>query len=189
VRAGSNYSFLTQKERDNETGLDYFGARYYTSTQGRFVSIDPLMRSASIGDPQSFNRYSYVLNNPLVLDDPDGRCPKGKKCYKDEKGFEYYDDEEGNPVSVTETSAPKRSLPSAVLILTTETQAPYEIIYRSTKVIRVAPRVAPTVPTRSVGFFGKLLGAFGIILASPISTGCGDTRSRWCRMEMVGVSP
>src|SRR5437762_5866190 len=63
---------LTQKERDNETGLDYFGARYFASTQGRFISVDPLGASAIVSDPQSFNRYTYVLNNPLKYVDPDG---------------------------------------------------------------------------------------------------------------------
>jgi RHS repeat-associated protein len=65
---------FTQKERDIETGLDYFGARYYASTQGRFTGADPI----SIGvdrlfDPQRFNRYAYVRNNPLMFTDPDGR--------------------------------------------------------------------------------------------------------------------
>jgi RHS repeat-associated protein len=63
---------FTLKERDSETGLDYFLARYYSSTTGRFTSAD------SIGgtrlDPQSLNLYSYVLNNPLVLIDPDGHA-------------------------------------------------------------------------------------------------------------------
>jgi RHS repeat-associated protein len=70
--AGTNYTFLTQKERDIETGLDYFGERYYASTQGRFISVDPLGASAIVSDPQSFNRYTYVLNNPLKYVDPDG---------------------------------------------------------------------------------------------------------------------
>jgi RHS repeat-associated protein len=68
----SNYPFLTQKERDNETGLDYFGARYYASTQGRFTSPDPGNAGADEGDPQSWNGYAYSLNNPLRFIDPDG---------------------------------------------------------------------------------------------------------------------
>jgi hypothetical protein len=52
--------------------LDYFGARYFASTQGRFTSPDPLLSSGTVEDPQSWNRYSYVLNNPLRLIDPDG---------------------------------------------------------------------------------------------------------------------
>jgi RHS repeat-associated protein len=66
---------FTQKERDIETGLDYFGARYYSSTQGRFTSIDPENYQAMLDltDPQSWNAYSYVNNNPLGRVDPDGK--------------------------------------------------------------------------------------------------------------------
>lgn len=63
---------FTGKERDNETGLDYFLARYYSSQQGRFISPDPLSASAHPNIPQGWNCYSYVLNNPLKLVDPDG---------------------------------------------------------------------------------------------------------------------
>jgi RHS repeat-associated protein len=63
---------FTQKERDVETGLDYFDARYFAATQGRFTSVDPLLESADPLMPQSWNRYSYVLNNPLVYTDPTG---------------------------------------------------------------------------------------------------------------------
>jgi RHS repeat-associated protein len=63
---------FTQKERDLETGLDYFLARYYSSTQGRFTSPDPLYASGRPVAPQSWNRYSYVLNKPLSLTDPNG---------------------------------------------------------------------------------------------------------------------
>jgi RHS repeat-associated protein len=63
---------FTQKERDIETGLDYFGARYFASAQGRFTTADPLMSSGTVENPQSWNRYSYVLNHPLELTDPLG---------------------------------------------------------------------------------------------------------------------
>jgi RHS repeat-associated protein len=63
---------FTQKERDNETGLDYFLARYYASTQGRFTTPDPLLASGTIYDPQTWNRYAYTLNNPLRFVDPTG---------------------------------------------------------------------------------------------------------------------
>src|SRR6185503_3204133 len=63
------------KERDNESGLDYFGARYYSGAQGRFTSVDPGNYQArrTPNDPQSWNGYSYVNNNPLVRVDLDGR--------------------------------------------------------------------------------------------------------------------
>ena len=63
---------LRGKERDAETGLDYFGARYFGGGMGRFTSPDPLMASAVPELPQSWNRYSYVLNNPLRYIDPTG---------------------------------------------------------------------------------------------------------------------
>ncbi len=63
---------FTQYERDNETGLDYANARYCSSSQGRFTSPDPLMASAKATDPQRWNRYSYVVNNPLKFVDPSG---------------------------------------------------------------------------------------------------------------------
>jgi RHS repeat-associated protein len=65
---------FTQKERDNETGLDYFGARYYSSTQGRFTSPDFPLIDQWESNPQSWNLYSYVRNNPLKLVDPTGNA-------------------------------------------------------------------------------------------------------------------
>ena len=66
---------FTQKERDTETGLDYFVARYYSSPQGRFTSVDPSRASAAPNDPQSWNRYSYALNKPLAYVDKNGKWP------------------------------------------------------------------------------------------------------------------
>lgn len=58
-----------------ETGLDYFGARYYASTQGRFTSVDPSRKSIHPLNPQTWNRYSYTYNNPLTLVDDNGKWP------------------------------------------------------------------------------------------------------------------
>ena len=66
---------FTGKERDAESGLDYFGARYYHSVAGRFLSVDPVLDSADPINPQSWNRYAYTFNNPLKYVDPDGLCP------------------------------------------------------------------------------------------------------------------
>jgi RHS repeat-associated protein len=75
--AGTAAQRFTGKERDAETGLDYFGARYYASRTGRFTTVDPVMPiEDALLDPQRWNRYSYVMNRPLVLTDPDGRCPQ-----------------------------------------------------------------------------------------------------------------
>lgn len=63
---------FTGQERDAESGLDYFLARSYSSAQGRFTSPDPLLASANLRRPQTWNRYTYVLNNPLRYTDPSG---------------------------------------------------------------------------------------------------------------------
>jgi RHS repeat-associated protein len=65
---------FTGKERDSETGLDYFGARYYGSKIGRFTTTDPVTDlKASLVNPQKWNKYAYGLNNPFRYVDPDGR--------------------------------------------------------------------------------------------------------------------
>jgi RHS repeat-associated protein len=63
---------FTGQERDDETGFDFFQARYFYGIQGRFNSPDPGNAGADPSNPQSWNGYSYVLNNPLNLVDPNG---------------------------------------------------------------------------------------------------------------------
>jgi RHS repeat-associated protein len=63
---------FTGQERDEETGFDFFQARYFYGAQGRFNSPDPGNAGANVYNPQSWNGYSYVLNNPLSLVDPTG---------------------------------------------------------------------------------------------------------------------
>ena len=71
--SGNPYKF-TAKERDPETNIDYMKARYYSSSYGRFTSVDPLSSSAGPSLPQAWNRYTYTLNNPLKFVDPTGKC-------------------------------------------------------------------------------------------------------------------
>jgi len=67
-------SGLTGKERDTESGLDYFGARYYASSMGRFMSPDPIkITEDRVANPSTLNLYSYAANNPLKYVDPDGQ--------------------------------------------------------------------------------------------------------------------
>lgn len=66
---------FTGKERDAETGLDYFGARYYSGKRAQFTTVDPVYTwQENLADPQRWNRYAYVRNNPLRYTDPDGRA-------------------------------------------------------------------------------------------------------------------
>ena len=65
---------FTGKERDSETGLDYFGARYFSSAQGRWTSPDAPFADQHVEDPQSWNMYAYVRNNPLAHVDPNGKA-------------------------------------------------------------------------------------------------------------------
>jgi RHS repeat-associated protein len=82
---GNQYKF-TGKERDLETGDDYFGARFYSSVFGRFLTPDwaatPVpIPYAVMGNPQTLNLYSYVENNPITGTDPDGHyAPPGSNA-------------------------------------------------------------------------------------------------------------
>jgi RHS repeat-associated protein len=58
--------------RDSATGLDYAMNRYYSSQWGRFLSPDPRRRSVSPRNPQSWNRYAYMLSDPVNGNDPSG---------------------------------------------------------------------------------------------------------------------
>lgn len=80
VRSGGSESktgryTYTDQESDNETGLMYYGARYYNASIGRFVQPDSML--PDMYDPQEINRYAYVKNNPLKYTDPTGHCATG----------------------------------------------------------------------------------------------------------------
>jgi RHS repeat-associated protein len=68
----NNRKKFTDYERDAESGLDFAQARYSSFAQGRFTSPDPFAGSATIGNPQTFNRYVYCGNNPVNAVDPSG---------------------------------------------------------------------------------------------------------------------
>ncbi|QOY91374.1 RHS repeat-associated core domain-containing protein [Paludibaculum fermentans] len=71
VTVDQDETFTTYK-RDVSTGLDYAQNRYYASSWGRFTSADPYRASGGVEDPQSWNRYTYVENDPVNLLDPSG---------------------------------------------------------------------------------------------------------------------
>ncbi len=82
-QACGHRSISTGKQRDSETGNDYFGARYYSSDAGRFLSPDWAAKTepvpyAKLGNPQSLNLYDYMRDNPFSGVDPDGHDPWDK---------------------------------------------------------------------------------------------------------------
>jgi RHS repeat-associated protein len=100
ANARTNYPFLTLKERDIETGLDYFLARNYSNVQGRFTSVDPENAGAYAGNPQTWNGYGYAINQPMLYTDPDGlkvkicgtdgQCTSGGSDLSDENWDRYF---------------------------------------------------------------------------------------------------
>jgi RHS repeat-associated protein len=85
------YKF-TGKERDTESNLDSFGARYFASATGRFMTPDWAARPTTVpyavfGDPQSLNLYTYVRNDPVTQADADGHCTWwGNTCFENNNG-------------------------------------------------------------------------------------------------------
>ena len=63
---------FTGYQKDSETNLDFAEARMYENRHGRFTAVDPLIASGKSANPQTFNRYVYVGNSPLVITDPLG---------------------------------------------------------------------------------------------------------------------
>ena len=81
---------FTGYQKDEETGLDFAEARMYENRHGRFTAVDPLLASGKSANPQTFNRYVYVMNNPLLFTDPSGLQAgvyKGAVYYKVENGL------------------------------------------------------------------------------------------------------
>ena len=90
---------FTGQERDAESSLDYFETRYFSGAQGRFASPDVSFNDQGPSDPQSWNLFSYVRNNPLRFTDPDGRACTGGT------------DEDGNPCFSTTGTGSAESVP------------------------------------------------------------------------------
>jgi RHS repeat-associated protein len=83
--AGSNTGATTVARQfigqySDASGLDYLNARYYQPAQGQFLTEDPVFvgdpRQQNLNDPQSLNSYSYSEDNPILEEDPSGRCPE-----------------------------------------------------------------------------------------------------------------
>lgn len=88
----------TGYENDAENGHEFAQARFQNPVHGRFTSVDPLTASATIRNPQSFNRYTYALNSPYKFTDPLGLLSQystgacGNGCPNSDGGMSGYDD-------------------------------------------------------------------------------------------------
>ena len=107
---------FTSKERDVESGNDYFGARYYASSMGRFLSPDWSAKVApvpyaTLDNPHTFNLYAYMRNNPLDGVDPDGHCDWCQKVMNKLSGKGFKTDEQvaqkgvNNDIVLVQTSS------------------------------------------------------------------------------------
>ncbi|MGE5340870.1 MAG: RHS repeat domain-containing protein, partial [Candidatus Omnitrophota bacterium] len=80
------------KEREADSGLDYFGARYFQNRLYRFISVDPFVdKDKALVNPQSWNLYAYCRNNPITYFDPDGKLetPHSASRYRQERYQRY----------------------------------------------------------------------------------------------------
>jgi len=93
---------FTGYERDLETGLDFAEARYYDNQHGRFTAVDPLLASGKSANPQTFNRYTYALDRPLLLVDQTG-LQSGKKAPPERYDGPMYMDNTGKNFSEIQT--------------------------------------------------------------------------------------
>jgi len=108
----------TGKERDAESGLDYFGARYFSGAQGRFTSPDQPFNDQDASDPQSWNLFAYGRNNPLLYTDPTG---DEVTCSGDADNFKCIDN--APPAQPPQVDTTPSALPSLMLnVLITSVQ-------------------------------------------------------------------
>ena len=158
-------------EKDEESGLDYAQARYFNGTHGRFTSVDPLMASASVYSPQTFNRYVYVSNNPLNDTDPTGTiaqsqsrgdCPEGKVCDENGKVVEF--DAKGNIIVGSLGVVTSQAVKEVVKEVIIEPKW-WEMAWYYTK-------KGFTQTGKSIVTVGKVGGSVLTILLNPTSTGC-----------------
>jgi RHS repeat-associated protein len=163
---------FTGYQRDEEIDEDFAEARYYNYKIGRFNSVDPLMASADINSPQTLNRYSYVMNNPLNLTDPTGMiagCPEGQTCQNDDAGKEYYINTVGavvytGAVATVVTVGVKEAVKEVIVEPSWWEMAWYKIKKGGSAVGRKVGG--------GVSALGRGLGVIGQILISPPAVGC-----------------
>jgi RHS repeat-associated protein len=154
---------FTGKERDGESGLDYFQARYMSAALGRFTSADDPLVYADTGNPQSWNLFSYGLNNPVLYIDPDGHEP----C------VDGINPENGNICTVATARAPAREsdVPIenpffyAVVEGTQRARGPVTVLAVGTAAVVSLPAVVPAATTSTVAVIDGVAYTWESLLA------------------------
>ncbi len=161
---------FTGKERDAETGLDYFGARYQRASVGRFTTVDPLMTlEQNLADPQRWNRYTYARTNPLRWVDPTGMyiasCGNGvRNC-----GGEIQDFDKARRDALKSKDPAVRAAAAAYGVLGDDNGVSLSIV---TVVDPTEPSVAGTV-TSQAGTGGMRYEDGGMIQATQVAVRAG----------------
>jgi RHS repeat-associated protein len=153
---------FTGKERDGNTGLDYFGARYFSGAQGRYTSPDDPLNDQNPADPQSWNLYSYVRNNPLRFTDPDGR-----KCITLDNGTKA-DDGTGGGCEAAGVSASGNIKAQQVTVQ--DFEPPSALLLA---VAQGVQRAGPVVNAAGYATMGVMTGAGAGVLYGAITGGTG----------------
>jgi len=154
---GQERDFAGGEGREDSHYIDYMHARYYSPTQGRFLSPDPLL--GNVWNPQSWNRYAYVLNNPMRFTDPTGLCV----AIATNKGFRFADDDDGDGVGDEFQEVP----PGPQRMAQVEAQAAKGDRFAQSIISdrNAEPTLGPVdwaifgLAARSVGLLGDLLGS------------------------------
>jgi RHS repeat-associated protein len=163
--SGVTHKF-TGKERDSESSLDYFGARYYSSSLGRFMSPDwsaspTSVPYAAFGNPQSLNLYGYVKNNPLNVTDVDGHTgdickQKGANCTG--KAVATYDPETENTTIKQGITNTKPIYDKDGNVIGTETTSTITTVVTDSQNNVISTREDQTVTTQKLDANGKAVG-------------------------------
>ncbi len=144
-----NYKFAG-KERDAESALDHLGARNYSWNLGRFHSPDLPFIDQHLGDPQSWNLYTYVRNNPIKYVDPTGHAlmsPWGGRGDMPAFGRES----KGGPIVLSESQAQGSAVPQAVDQPATTSETVLDLVQLGISVFGFVPGVGDAADVVNAG--------------------------------------
>lgn len=183
-----SYQF-TQKERDRESGLDYFEARYLNAALGRFASTDPKylapdgLSSSDLGSflgrPQALNLYAYVFNNPLRYNDPTGLDGK--------EAFGWGNDAVGVVAGTAEEAALLQSKTTPLFpLMSSGTGKVVGIVGKGTAVISVGMKAIDFARDPSSATGGQLLNEGAKTLTGIV---CAPVGLVWALADLSGYGP